>query len=149
MQDHNRIGAWLAILENKIERYGNRLLRETDITVMQLRVMKYLQKHPEESQIADLSEFFDVSHTSMVHVVNSLETKGYVTREPIRRSRGKKILLTEEGRKLAEDNENRIDLVEKTIVRGFTEEEEQSILKMLQRMNANLDDKLKQQEEKL
>lgn len=143
MQDNNRIGAWLAILENKIERYGNRLLRETDITVMQLRVLKYLKKHPEEAQIADLSEFFDVSHTSMVHVVNSLEDKGYVTREPIRRSRGKKILLTEDGRKLAEENEDRIDLVEKTIVKGISQKDEEYLIEMLKTMNENLDAELK------
>lgn len=143
MQDNNRIGAWLAILENKIERYGNNLLKETDITVTQLRVLKYLRQHPEEAQIADLSEFFDVSHTSMVHVVNSLENKGYVTREPIRRSRGKKILLTEEGRQLADENEDRIDLVERTIVKGISQKDEAYLLEMLKAINTNLDAALK------
>lgn len=143
MQDNNRIGAWLAVLENKIERYGNRLLKETDITVVQLRVLKYLQSHPDEAQIADLSEFFDVSHASMVHVVNSLEDKGYVIREPIRRSRGKKILLTEAGKKLAAENEDRIDLLEKTIVNNISEEEKKKFLNVLKKINDNLDTELR------
>lgn len=143
MQDNDRIGAWLAITENKIERYGNRLLKDTDITVMQLRVLKYLQSHPDEAQIADLSEFFDVSHTSMVHVVNVLEDKGYVVRKPIRRSRGKKLILTDAGRKLAEENEDRIDLLEKTIMKDISKTDKEELLKLLMKVNENLDKELK------
>lgn len=143
MKDNDRIGAWLAITENKIERYGNRLLKDTDITVMQLRVLKYLQSHPDEAQIADLSEFFDVSHTSMVHVVNVLEDKGYIVREPIRRSRGKKLILTDTGKKLAEENEDRIDLLEKTIMKDISKTDKEELLKLLMKVNENLDKELK------
>lgn len=137
-QDEKRISAWLQLLERKVVMEGNNLLKDTDITVMQLRVLKYLQRHPEESQIADLSEFFDVSHVSMIHVVNALEDKGYVRREPIRRSRGKKIILTDEGKKLADDNEGRIDQLEEAMTDGFTEEEKEELLRMLKKINDNL-----------
>lgn len=137
-QDETRISAWLQVLERKVNTEGNNLLRNTDITVMQLRVLKYLQSHPEESQIADLSEFFDVTHTSMVHVVNSLEDKGYVSRQPIRRSRGKNIVLSETGRKLAEENEGRIQQLEDEMTEGFTETEKEELVKMLKKINDNL-----------
>lgn len=138
MKDEKRISAWLQMLERKVVMEGNSLLKNTDITVMQLRVLKYLQSHPEESMIADLSEFFDVTHTSMVHVVNSLEEKGYVHREPIRRSRGKNIVLTETGRKLADENEDRIQLLEDEMTEGFSETEKEELLGMLKRINDNL-----------
>lgn len=137
-QDESRISAWLQILERKVVTEGNSLLKDTDITVMQLRVLKYLQNHPEESQIADLSEFFDVTHTSMVHVVNSLEDKGYVRREPIRRSRGKKIILTDNGEKLADENEGRIEELEEEMTEGFTDKDKKELLKMLKKINDNL-----------
>lgn len=138
MKDDKRISAWLQMLERKVVMEGNSLLKNTDLTVMQLRVLKYLQAHPEESQIADLSEFFDVTHTSMVHVVNSLEDKGYVRREPIRRSRGKNIVLTETGRKLADENEDRIQLLEDEMTEGFSQTEKEELLGMLKRINDNL-----------
>lgn len=139
MQDHNRIGAWLNVLERNIEHAGNSMLKDSGITVMQLRVLKYLKAHPEESQIADISEFFGVTHPSMIHVVNVLEHKGYVYREPIRRSRGKKILLTDSGRQLEDENENRIDSLEAVLTEGFSEEDRAQLLKMLKRINSNLD----------
>ena len=137
-QDDTRISAWLQILERKVVMEGNNLLKNTDITVMQLRVLKYLQNHPDESQIADLSEFFDVTHTSMVHVVNSLEDKGYVRREPIRRSRGKKLILTESGEKLANENEERIVQLENEMTEGLTGEEKDELLRLLKKINENL-----------
>ncbi len=139
-QDDNRIGAWIQVLERKLVQDGNNLLKDIGITVVQLRVMKYLKNHPEESQIADISEFFDVTHTSMIHVVNSLEDKGYVYREPIRRSRGKKIVLTDRGRILADENEERIDHIEGILMDGFSENEKKILLEMLKKMNANLDE---------
>lgn len=139
VQDTDRVSAWLQVLERKVVRDGNALLADTDITVMQFRVLKYLTTHPEESQIADISEFFDVSHPSMVHVVNSLEQKGYVYREPIRRSRGKKIILTESGQMLASENEGRIDRIEDAMMDGFSDEERLQLLAMLKRINANLE----------
>lgn len=138
-QDSNRVGAWLRVLEQKVEKSGNALLKDSGITVMQLRVLRYVRVHPEESQIADISEFFGVTHTSMVHVVNSLEEKKYVLREPIRRSRGKKIVLTENGRKLADENENRIECVEEALTDGFSEQDKAELLEMMKRMNSNLD----------
>lgn len=138
-QDDNRVGAWLQVVKRKIELYGNRLLSDTDITVMQLRVMKYLRTHPEESQIADISEFFDVTHTSVIHVVNALEEKGYVYREPIRRSRGKKILLTDSGKALAEENEHRIDCLEDIMLEGFSDEDRQQLVDMLKKIDQNLE----------
>lgn len=138
-QDDKRIGPWLRILVRKMEQDGNSLLKDTDITVMQLRVMKYLKAHPEAPQIADISEFFDVTHTSMIHVVNALEKKGYVYREPIRRSRGKKIILTDSGKKLADENEGRIDHLEEAMMDDFSASDQAALLKMLQKINNNLD----------
>lgn len=139
IRDEKRISAWLQVIERKTNRAGNDLLKDTDITVMQLRVLKYLKMHPEHSQIADISEFFDVTHTSMVHVVNSLEKKEYVRRQPIRRSRGKKIILTDEGKKLADENEDRIDHLEEAMMDGFSESDKTVLVNMLKKIDSNLD----------
>lgn len=139
MEDEERVSAWLKVLERKIDQAGNGLLKGSGITVMQLRVLKYLKAHPDEAQIADLSEFFGVTHTSMVHVVNALEEKGLVYREPIRRSRGKKIILTDGGRALADENEGRIDRVEEALTEGFSDAEKDQLLAMLARIDGNLE----------
>lgn len=139
MQDSERVSAWLKAIEHKVERVGNSLLKDAGITVMQLRVLKYLAAHPEECQIADISEFFDVTHTSMIHVVKALEQKSLVYRQPIRRSRGKKILLTDAGKHLAEENEGRIDSVEEAMLDGFSGEEKRALLHALKKIDGNLD----------
>lgn len=138
-RDADRVSAWLQVIERKVERDGNALLRDSGITVMQLRVLKYLTVHPDEPQVADISEFFDVSHASVVHVVNALEQKGLVVREPIRRSRGKRIVLTEEGQRLAEQNEGRIDTLEEAMMDGFSDGERADFIASLRRIDGNLD----------
>lgn len=138
-RDGDRVSAWLQLLQRKIERDGNALLRGSGITVMQLRVLKYLKTHPDEPQVADISEFFGVTHTSVVHVVNALEEKGLVLREPIRRSRGKRIVLTEAGRCVANQNEDRIDTLEEAMMEGFSNEERAGLIAAFKRMDTNLD----------
>lgn len=139
MKDEERISAWLQMIERKVTREGNDLLSDTGLTVMQFRVMKYLERHPDEPQIADLSDFFDVTHTSMVHVVNSLEEKGYVYREPIRRSRGKKIILTDTGMKVLKKNDRLIDCLESSMLEGFSRQEIKSLREMLKRISKNME----------
>lgn len=138
-QDSDRVSAWLHAVELKVERSGNALLRDAGITVTQLRVLKYLTAHPDAAQVADLSAFFGVTHTSMVHVVNSLEEKGYVRREPAPRGRGRRVVLTQEGRRLTRENEGRIDRVEEAMTDGLTQTERAQLLNMLRRMDGNLD----------
>ena len=101
--------------------------------------MRYIRTHPEEAQIADIAEFFGVKHTSTIHVVCALEEKSYVYREPIRRSRGKKIKLTELGEKIAAQNENKIDEMEEIMFAGFDQEEKAVFFQFLSRVNDNLD----------
>lgn len=134
-----RMGAWMQFLGRKIETSGNVLLRDTGITVMQLRVLRYLKTHPEQPQIADIADFFGVKHTSTIHVVRALEEKGYIYREPIHRSHGKKIKLTEQGDQLAANNEDRIDQMEEIMLRGFSEEEKTVLFQFLSRINENFD----------
>ena len=139
MDSESRLGAWMQLLVRKLDAGGNLLLKDMGITVMQLRVMRYIRTHPEETQIADIAEFFGVKHTSTIHVVCALEEKGYVYREPIRRSRGKKIKLTELGEKIAAQNENKIDEMEEIMFAGFDQEEKAVFFQFLSRVNDNLD----------
>lgn len=139
MEDAERLGAWISFLGRKMDTNGNILLKDMGITVMQLRVMRYIRTHPEETQIADIAEFFGVKHTSTIHVVRALEEKDCIYREPIRRSRGKKIKLTSLGETIADQNESKIDQMEEIMLAGFSEEEKKVLFRFLNRINDNLD----------
>lgn len=139
MEDDGRLGACIQFLGRKLDTNGNILLKDMGITVMQLRVMRYIRTHPDETQIADIAEYFGVKHTSTIHVVCALEEKGCLYREPIRRSRGKKIKLTSLGETIADQNESKIDQMEEIMLAGFSEEEKKVFFSFLNRINDNLD----------
>ncbi|MBD5101900.1 MAG: MarR family transcriptional regulator [Subdoligranulum sp.] len=139
MDSERRLGAWMQLLVRKLNAGGNYLLKDKGITVMQLRILRYIRVHPEQTQITNISDFFDVRHTSTIQVIRALEEKGYIYREPIPHSHGKKIKLTQEGEMIAAQNENTIDQTEKIMFDGFSEEEKTFLFQLLGRINDNLD----------
>ena len=139
MANISRVGAWLRLLGWKVETNGNLLLKDSGITVMQLRVLRYLRLHPEHAQNTDIAAFFGVKHTSTIHVIKALEEKGLVCREELPHGRREKIVLTEAGRILAEQNETVTDRMEAVMLKGFSDDEKAQLLTYMKRMNDNLD----------
>ena len=135
-----RLGAWLLMLGRKLEAGGNLMLKDTGITVVQLLMLRYIRLNPEQAQIADIARFFGVKHTSTIHVVQSMEKKGYVYREQIPHSCGKNIKLTELGEKVAAHNEDVTDQTEEIMLKGFSEEEKTLLFQFLSRINDNMDE---------
>ena len=94
------IGIYLKKIHTQMERRRNCHYREYNLTSTQLDLMEYLYFHDgQQSTLSDISSFFGVQHTSVIHVLKVLEKKGFIRKEECRQgSRCKPILLTQKGK---------------------------------------------------
>lgn len=106
----------------------------------QPRILNELLKKDHVTQ-RELADGCGMDVTNMSRTLDRMEKSGYVTRERrdgCRRSYG--IVLTESGRKKAEEVHQGFQKVDEILWRGFTKEEMETIIKGVEKMTANLEE---------
>ena len=75
----NDIGFLLKVIHDNTQRHANRIFKPAQLTGSQVRLLKYLRDHGEEpvSQ-KEIEDYMDVSHPTVVGIVQRLEQKGFV-----------------------------------------------------------------------
>jgi len=136
----NEVGMYLKKIGNRLERGKNRRLKDMGLTGTQMEVLEYLHcREEKECGLCSVAAYFDVKHTSVLHVVKLLEKKGLIVREE--RQEGKRcrrMLLTAEGEALMAKvtlDKSRLDRI---LLKGMTGEEIQILQRLLQRAYENL-----------
>lgn len=89
----------------------------------------------------DIEREFDITRSTASKVIDLMEQKGLVERRKVSHdARLRKLVLTEKSRQLVElikiDKEN----LEKTLTKGFTEEEKKALTGYISRMRKNLEE---------
>ncbi len=93
----------------------------------------YLQK--------ELAALCHVEPATMVVLLSNMEKRGMIRKEVDHVSGGKRafrIYLTEEGKRLAEQVDTVVSEIERRSFEGFTEEEKNQLITLLDRMTENL-----------
>ena len=114
--------------------------RELELSPGQPKVLSRL-RHQEGYLQKDLAAVCNVEPATMVVLLNNMEKKGMIRKEVDHVSGGKRafrIYLTEEGRTLAEKVDKVVADVETTAYEGFTEEEKEQLVVLLERLVDNL-----------
>ncbi len=91
-----------------------------------------------QKELADIAK---VRPSTMTVLLDRMEKQGYIKREETKVSGGKrayKVYLTEEGRVLANQVEELIEELEEQSFKGFSKEEREVLLSMLDRVTRNL-----------
>ncbi|WWR14982.1 MarR family transcriptional regulator [Lachnospiraceae bacterium JLR.KK008] len=127
-------------IHNQLERGKNRNLKVHGLTGTQLDILEYLYYGDgKRCTLAGIAAFFDVKHTSVLHVVKILEKKELVVREEKRPgSRAGQIFLTGKGREIMQEIDAKKSLVQKIMIQGITETEQEVLCGLLQRVYHNL-----------
>lgn len=88
----------------------------------------------------DLETQFNIRRSTATEILKAMERKGLIMREPLAMDRrAKKIMLTDKGRKICEENRQRIMQIERKLLGGFEEDEIQQLLYFLERMQKNME----------
>lgn len=136
-------GLELRSLNNLIRRYFEFASHRKEIETVTGNngwIIRYLAENKDKDIYQkDLEEQFTVTRSTASKVLRLMEQKGLIRRQAVSRdARLKKIVLTEKAWKIKELMREDAEKMEKSLVKGFTEEELQAFYSYLQRMKANL-----------
>ena len=98
----------------------------------------------------ELAKACDITPASMTVLLDGLEKKGHICREETKVSGGKRafrVLLTQEGRKMADKVFALMETIEEEAFEGITDEERVQLFGLLRRVKENLQKALFEEEE--
>ena len=144
MAEPLRIGSQIKALSNLLMReigncaYGKSRDEATGINML---IIRYLaQRKSKDVFQKDLEEFFSVRRSTMSNIVLRMEQKGFLIREPVSCDRRlKKLVLTEKGENLHAMMESIVLQTEKKLTFGFSEEEKETLFRLLEKLRRNLE----------
>lgn len=114
-----------------------------NLTGIQGWVLRFLydkEKAGEDVFQRDVERTFQIRRSTATELFNTMEQNGYVVRTPVERdARLKKLSLTEKGRHLQEEVLSAIDGVDQSLTRDFTEEEKETLIRLLEKLKENLE----------
>jgi DNA-binding MarR family transcriptional regulator len=113
------------------------LLAPFGISAGELAVMMLIQTRAPESQ-QQIADRLGIDRTTMVEVIDGLETKGLVNRRPDTADRRRKVVeLTEPGRSMIPRAIKASDQAEQQLLAGFDDDERATLLAFLRRIATN------------
>lgn len=88
----------------------------------------------------DVEAEFSISRATATHMLQALEQKEMIRRVPMEKDkRLKKIILTDKAKESHKQVIHNIEQLEKTLVQGFDEKEEEELLRLLKKVHQNLE----------
>jgi len=141
--DGIRIGVEIRALNNTVRRYFKFSSRQKEIqraTGNNKWIMHYLTENEGKDVFQkDIENHFTIARSTVSKVLNLMEQKGMIQRLPVAQdARLKKIVLTEESKKIQELLREDSERLEQTLTKGFTDEELETLCSYIKRMRANL-----------
>ncbi len=120
--------------------------REKGIYFGQPPILKYLSEHNDATQ-KEIAEFLHISPPSVATSLKRMEESGLVVRlENKKDARRNTVKLTKKGKELQNFAENTFMRIDDIAYKGFTEEEMDLMVTFIERMNTNLTNFVKEDE---
>lgn len=134
------IGYLLKVIQENAERLANQIYKPVDLTSAQVRLMKYVRGR--EGHMAtqkEIEHYFQVSHPTVVGIVQRLEHKGFLrTKMDEQDKRKKLIFLTEREEELYQQMKNSHEEMEHVLTAGMTEAQVRQLSELLTMVLSNL-----------
>ncbi len=138
MNDEN-IGYLIKILNNKLKMQADAELKKSGLTFTQTKMIGYIHYCKGHTTQKDIENHFNVSHPTVVGILDRLHEKGFVYFESDKKDkRIKNVFLTEKACKLNEKIKNIIDKNEKMLLDSLTEEDKSILKKYLITLYENI-----------
>lgn len=124
----------------KIKFKSDEKIRKLGLNSQQGRMIGYIYEHQEDGIIQkDLADVFQRRGASITSMLQGLEKKRYIERRiPNDNQRQKKIYVLKKGIDLIEEFNKTFDEVEKNITEGLSENEKDTLMYLLNKINKNL-----------
>lgn len=130
----------VSTIARKLKFSADKKINNLGLNSQQGRVIQYIYEHQDEGLIQkDLANVFGRTTASITSMLKGLEKNGYIRREiPSTNERQKNIYVEKKGIDLIETfNKNFLE-IEEDLTSSLTEEEKETFLKILTKINTNL-----------
>ena len=140
MDRAKHFGHQFKLLTNAFEQALNRNSQEFGLTATQAFLLGYVVIHGENPIYAKtLEQEFRLSHATICGILQRLESKEFIRFVPDEADRRlKRIAPTDKALQVQDQAKQRLDAVERQLVRGFTDEELTQFRSFLHRASDNL-----------
>lgn len=134
------LGPRLRHLSNRITQYMDQQFLALDLTSTQSFILHHLVLHEgEQIYPKDIEKRFHLTHPTVSGVLQRLESKDFIVIEPDRGDRRcKRIRLTDRARRCDEAVGQAFETLERLMCSGMSEEEQQTLLRLLDLATKNL-----------
>lgn len=134
------IGYLIKNIEDKLKIKVDAELKHYNLTMVQGRVLAFLNSKGGQATQKEIEVFLDVSHPTVVGIVSRLEQNGYVTSWIDRNDKRNKIVQrTKQAEALGTDMENNIRANEQRMLASFSDNDIERLREMLLTIYNNLE----------
>ncbi len=135
MQEIN-FGRMIRIIHWHMDQVFNNFLREYNLTLSQVEILRYLNMHRnEEVHQKDIEKFFHISNPTVSGLLNRLEEKGFIVRETdLNDTRKKTVKSTNEALVMAKMLKKTMDQFEDDLLSALNNDERQRLKEYLMRI---------------
>lgn len=134
------VGYTVKMIADKIKNSGDAELKHLGLTLMQSRVLSFLNAHGGQAAQKEICAYLAVSHPSTVGIISRMMQKGflYVSVDPGDK-RNNIVRLTEKAAGVARKLEAGIASQEKTLLRSLSASEVRAFKRILQVVYKNIE----------
>lgn len=114
-----------------------------EITLMNGWILQYLYENQgNDIYQKDIEKFFSIGRSTVTNIIQLMEKRDLIQREPVKHdARLKKVILTEKGIKSHERTKELIFELNHEIAAGISEEELEAFLKVMDKIEKNVNKK--------
>lgn len=140
MNNELSLGIKLKMINDLMHKDMNRMLEESDITIVQHHVLVYLEKSEDKTvPLKELEKKFNVAQATMAGIVKRLELKEFVNTYYSEKDRRiKYVTLTKKGSLILKQSFMHVQNTEHKLKETFTKEELDLFVSFLDRLHNTL-----------
>lgn len=141
-KDAQPLGVKIKLINEKIKQHFNDQLKNNNLTLSQFWVLKYLQQHDRQKvSQKELAEAVQVTHPTMIGLIDRLEEKGMVLRDIDENDRRfRYIRLTDKGKQYLKESKQNAEAMDIALVKNFSSDEVEILKSLLDRVYENISD---------
>ncbi|MEM0531456.1 MAG: MarR family winged helix-turn-helix transcriptional regulator [Candidatus Pararuminococcus gallinarum] len=135
------IGSMIKILSETIGQKVNKNCKEFNLTMQQMKILHFLRMREGEKEASqkEIQNFMRISHPTVVNILRLMKEKGFIETSTSHEDKRMKIVrLTGKEDKFVKDVISEREEMEKQLVKGLTQKDQENLRWYLKKMYENL-----------
>ena len=135
------IGSMIKILSETIGQKVNKNCKEFNLTMQQMKILHFLKMREGEKEASqkEIQNFMRISHPTVVNILRLMKEKGFIETSTSHEDKRMKIVrLTGKEDKFVKDVISEREEMEKQLVKGLTQKDQENLRWYLKKMYENL-----------